>query len=206
MPLNVNDVVRVVYAQELFSQRLYTVLNYRVDVPAAPGTTEAEEMAALADRMADQALAPLVNWLPVVGDELLFSHVRAQKVAPVRGVYQQALIVAEGSHVDPCTTANVAASITKRTLTPGRTGVGRVQLGGIPQTAYTEGTLDPAYLSLLEDFKDDLINFVSVPANGSAYRLCVWNGQIATEDIDVFELTVQHEVRTMHRRTVRLGE
>jgi len=206
MPLAVNDVVRIVVFQELFSQRLMNVLHYRVVVAADPGVTEAEELTELSLRVANTTLNPMLKWLPAVASELLFVSARAQKVYPTRGVYQQSPMVVEGTHVGTATTANVAASITKRSLRPLRKGVGHIQIGGIPQEGYAEGTLEPEYLGIVEDLKEVLAASIIVPGTSAEYRPCLWGGQVPTEDDDLWELVVQKEVRTMHRRTVRLGE
>lgn len=206
MAISVGDVIRVVYFQRLFGQRIDSVFHLRCTVAPAPGTTEAQALLNIAIRFSDPTFPLLMFWAPLVGPSLLFDEVRAQKVWPNRSVYQKFAIGTTGTNADDATTANVAASIEKRTLHPGRKGIGRWQIAGVPATKIISGALAPSYLTSLSGLAGALVGDQSITSDSSKYRFCLWNGGAITSDDDMFDPQPKDTVRTMRRRTLRVGE
>ena len=211
MPLALNDIIQVSVRGLLFGQRILTVLHYRVSTAA--GVTSAEaQLGEFSEDFANNlgGVTVLFDMRAAVGGQYVFKEVRAQRVYPTRTVYRSTLIDVTGTHVDDATTANIAASITKQTARPGRMGVGRIQLAGIPQTMIVAGALNPDYMAgelttLGEAIVDDAY---TSPTEGWVATPCLFNPAFdgAQKWADLLTFTVNDSLRTMHRRTLRLGE
>src|SRR5437868_5468897 len=136
VPIAVNNVIRLTFFQSLFSQRLLTVLHLRCKTAPTTGTSSEQTLLNIATRFSDETHPLIAAWKGVVSSNLTFLECRAQRVWPSRTVYQKSLMVFEGTAA-PASTANVAASIEKRTLLPGRHGIGRVQMGGLDSSQFS---------------------------------------------------------------------
>lgn len=205
-PVAIGDVFRVTYFQSLFDQRILNVFYLRCTVAPTGGVSYYDATANLAARLGDDGIAPVQNWLPIVGDELEFNFCRAQRVYPTRDIYAQETMGVDGSHADPATMSNDAMSVEKRTLTFGPQGIGRMQLAGVPASTITAGKFSGAYQVAVQSFADTFLGDITVAADSSKYRFCLFNGTAATADDDYFDMIVHDTVRTMHRRTLRVGE
>jgi len=87
-------------------------------------------------------------------------------------------------------------------------GIGRVQLAGIPTAAYSNGALTDAYRTgVLSNFSNDMILSATEPARAVTYVPCIYNPTAPTDKFSVLvSATPQSSLRTMHRRTLRVGE
>lgn len=201
----VNDVIRVTYFCRLFSQRVLTVFHLRC-ATAPTGSDILTQLTNLANSCGGTGVFPLQGWLPLVGAELNFDEVRCQKVYPARTLYAKAAIGATGSHSDPCKTANVAVSVEKRTIHPGRKGIGRIQMAGIPASTYTDGSLDSSYLTAILSHWTDLDLSKTPATGGGSYKWCLFGGSLVTSDDDIIQVQPQTTLRVMRRRTVGVGK
>lgn len=206
MAVAVGNVARVTYWQRLFGQRILSVFHMRCTVAPAAGTTSAQAMINLATRMGNTGMTPLVDWIPLVTGDVNFDEVRAQLVFPAREVYQKDAIGTTGTGTGNPNTANIAVSIEKRSLHPGRKGVGRWQIAGTAANLIVGGMVDATYLTALQGLGNDLIGDVSVVADSSKWRFCLFGGAAVTSDDDIFDVQAKDTARTMHRRTLRVGE
>lgn len=205
-PVAVSDVFRVVYFQTLFEQRVLTVLHM-VCTGAPTGSTEYITAADnLAIRMADETKFPLDTWRAVVCAQLSFDQVRVQRVHPTREVYMEQNIGVVGTHAGTCTTANVAMSVEKRSLRVGRKGIGRIQMAGVPSEEIVDGRFDLAYVGAVHDVWNNLPDEITNVLDGSKWRFVLWGGDSPTVDDWIFDVNTFDTVRTMHRRTLRVGE
>ncbi|HWI70242.1 MAG TPA: hypothetical protein VNS88_18065 [Nitrospiraceae bacterium] len=209
MGLAVNDVLAVSIRGSLFSQRIITVLHYAVNV-AATGTVEDNLLQIATDWTGGTGSRAgiLSHMLDCQGVEYNCDEVRVQRVYPTRSIYMTHKANDPGAHADPCTTSNIAASLVKRTSTPGRKGVGRVQLAGIPQTAYADGLIDPVYAGLkLTPWCNDLISSYSTSGPVLTLVPVLYNPTAAPPRYSlIIQIFPEDTVRTMHRRTLRVGE
>jgi len=205
MGLATNDVVQVTFFGTLFSQRIMTVLNYVVTQPAV-GTSIAQDLDDIVTTFGNPATAtlPLNKLLACQGPEVVQDYVRAQQIYTARSVYDQLAIASPGTHADSTKTANVAASVTKKSLLAGRHGIGRVQVAGVPDSQLVAGKLNGAYLTLLQTFGDTLIGEKTM-AGGALKLKCVITRASGAVASAVSQTVPQDTVRTMHRRTVGLG-
>lgn len=209
MALAVNDVVQVTFVGSLFDQRILNVMHYAVTIAA--GTTSVEgQLALIADAFAASLGGPDIKdkLLDATCPEYTLLRVRAQRVSPTRSVYRETLVGDIGLLTDTCTASNIAASITKRSNTPGRRGIGRWQLAGMGQSEYASGTLTPTYkTTFLTPLANQFVVTYIDPTDGFNMVPCIYNPTGTSPFFSrVTAASVQDEVRTMHRRTVRLGE
>lgn len=206
MAIAVNDVIRVTYFQRLFDQRILTVLHMRCITAPAPGTADIVALTNLADRLGQMASAPLQKWIPLVPSALLFDEVRAQRVSPTRSIYGKNFIGTTGSRVGTTVaTANVAASIEKRSAIPGRTGIGRVQMAGVVNEVMVNASLTPDFLVEVQDCWEELLGNITVALDGAVYDWIIWGAGIPTLDNGIVDVQAKDTVRTMHRRTKGIG-
>lgn len=202
-----NDVFQITLRMIYNEQVLLNVFHMR------PTEITNNEYAAWCTDLADELAAEFggtgkfVPWLDNTSANVLFDEWRVQRIHPVRDVYFQSAITLNGVlAAGPGETPNIALSVTKRTLTPGRTGVGRTQLAGwepgaIDAGVYSAGSLTAAFAAM--DWQ--LLDFVTQAGNGGTWGL--YNpGSTETPPFSrITSVIPQDTVRTMHRRTVRLG-
>lgn len=205
MAIAVNDVIRVTFFQRLFDQRVLTVFHMRCITAPAPGTSDILAMTNLADQVGDPANVPLLEWRPLVTPSIVFDEVRCQRVSPTRSIYGKNFIGVNGTNAGTSVTANVAASIEKRSGIPGRTGIGRVQMAGVPQEQMVNGSLDSVYLALVQNAWEELLGNVTVAADGSVYDWIIWGEGVPTIDNGIIDVQAKDTVRVMHRRTKGIG-
>ena len=206
MVIAVGDVIRVTYWQRLFEQRLYTVLHMRCKTPPSAGTSDLDALQHISALMGNVTFPLLANWRSLVVNDLQFDSVRVQRVWPTRSFYTEQPIGLTGQHTGTANTANVAVSIEKRTLHPLRRGIGRIQMAGTPASLMSGGSWNATYLEDCRVVWSDLTTTLDVTADGGQYRFCLWNGRAVTADDDIQFIQPKDTVRTMHRRTLRIGE
>jgi hypothetical protein len=208
MALALNDITQVTIRSKLFDQRILNVLHYVVNV-AATGSTE-DQLFDLADCVAlnKGGSTFMTSFLAAVCPELTVESVRAQRVYPTRTIYMEQSLGSQGLNAGVCSTANVAASIAKRSSTPGRMGVGRIQIAGIPATAMIAGGLDVAYMvGKLDPIGTSIKLNITTPFAPVTHVPVIYNPK---GNPNKFSLLVSCDtvdrVSTMHRRTLRIGE
>jgi hypothetical protein len=204
----VGDVVAVSFRGTLFNQRILNIFHYSVGV-SGTGTV-VEQLQAFANGfIADSFAVPFqAAFLACLAPSYTLDVVRAQRVYPTRSIYAEGTADAPGTFATDTEVSNIAASILKRTETPGRMGIGRVQLAGIPTAAYENGAVTNAYLTgELSTFAADMILSLTEPARGVTFVPCLFNPTAPVNKFSVLAAaTPQSSLRTMHRRTLRVGE
>jgi len=204
----VGDIVQVSFRGTLFDQRILNIFHYVVNV-AGTGTV-VEQLSAFANGFIVDALGTnfQTEFLNCLAPSYTLDVVRTQRVYPTRSIYAQATADTPGTFATDTEVSNIAASILKRTETPGRMGIGRVQLAGIPTAAYENGSLSNAYLTgVLTNFATDMVQSLTEPARGVTFVPCLYNPTAAGDKFSVIvAATPQSSIRTMHRRTLRVGE
>jgi hypothetical protein len=100
----------------------------------------------------------------------------------------------------------VAAVITKRTAFAGRWAVGSFHLGGLPQNAYVNGTLEPTFKTSVGLVAAQLLEDITIAIVGGVYEPVIVHPVAAHDGSTVLrETDVQDTLRVMRRRTVGLG-
>ena len=133
-----------------------------------------------------------------------FDAVTAQRVYPVRTIRMQKLNSFAGGIMNDGTPPNVAAVITKRTLTPGRQGLGSLHLTAVVFTNITDGEI--SNLITYQTVATELISARVVTAVAMGIEPGLFNPTgPPTFFSRLFDAIAQKTTRTMRRRTVRVG-
>ena len=208
-PLPPNSIIQVQIRQRLFGQRVLNVLHYRQQGQANLNVEYVDWMTALAATLSGPTgLIGTLQALQVVSVAL--EEIRLQPILPGRLPYVIDPQSGNGTHAGSCFYSNIAASISKRTATAGRNGVGRVQVAGLPTSVVADGVITSgAYIALANTFIVQLIKTQAVTSGA-------WNMDFTPIIFgDVAGITLVHPLtsanlqptaRDMRRRTVGLGE
>jgi len=208
MALAVNDVIQVSLRGTLFGQRIINVLHYVVNQTTLGITQLQLDDIAVSIATDTGSVAIVGQLLATVSNAYTIDAVRAQRVSPARTIYSEALPNLPGLLAGQPNTANIACSLTKRGANAGRTGQGRFQLAGLPAAAWIAGTLDVGTFGPnLSTFRDTLVASYN-PANfAMVLAPCIFNPTLAPPHFQVINsIIIKETARTMHRRTLFLGE
>lgn len=201
-PVAAGDIVQVLVEYRLNEQRLFNVFHYRYE--STPTTTEYFAAMAAVNAAMNEAGQFIRRFIAAASEDIIVWSVSSQRVTTPRSPRVELSIVDPGAVAGPAAPQNVCLSITRRVDAVGRGYNGRVQLPGLPASGITSGLWNSGLLAAIEPVAATLTNVLEVltdPPNlypvthtpGTAY----FNTVIGT--------IVHEEVRTMHRRTVRLG-
>jgi len=206
--VGVGEIVQVSFFQTMYAQRILNVVHAHVtEVTGTPDYFTA--MQQLADTLAAAFLpaGALNGWISNVTDDIRFNEIRCQTIFPVRLPYCRAIMGADGVLAGGgITPPNTALSVTKRTVEVGRKYVGRVQVAGLDPNMMVNGLFDNVYLGNIEQAFEWLEDEFDDPAAGFKIRWCLFNADDLPPFTDIHQVVAQDTIRTMHRRTVRLGE
>jgi hypothetical protein len=203
--LALNDIVRVTLFGTQGAQRILNVFKLRV-TNAPTGLNIFDQLNNLAAKLADTVAGPMLPaWVPLVGPAFTFDKVRCQRQWPVRSVYGEALIGQAGTSADQTLTPNQAISVEKRSSVPGRKGVGRVQVAGIPGNSFIDGIFNTTFVTDIGTAFQFLKTDFTVAADTGKYRWCLFSGGVPPDIDDIIDVNPKPEVRDMRRRTVGLG-
>lgn len=207
VPMSVDDLIQVSIFGTLFGQRILSVLHYRVSV--APAGPSAElELQDLVNTIASRPAGEVVDeYIQAAAPEYSMDYIRCQKVKPVRTIWQSSIVGLAGEQTGAAKTANSAASLEKQSTHIGHKGIGRLQFAPVPSAQMNNGFLDPAYVSgEMTALGDSMINTISGTAYAAGrFKPCLPAGG-ADHSYDLFDVFPMNTVRTMHRRTLYLGE
>lgn len=204
MGLVVNDIVALTYEATYAGQQIRYNLHYRVTV--AGSSTSAElDLQAMADNFASNGTNTLTAAIQNAHvDTFTFDAVTAQRVWPTRTIRLIKLSSFPGAINQTGMPPNVAAVITKRTLTPGRMGIGSLHLSGVDINAITDGNI-----TTLTNYAA-ILPLLAAGRTVSAVTMSIEPGLFnptfpATFFSRIFDCAIQITARVMRRRTVRVG-
>lgn len=206
--LIVGDVVEVSFIGTAFEQTILNILHYRVTVQAPGATTVNSDLGVIASSFAvggDNDLATLIS--KCVSNSYVMDFVKAQAVFPVRyaSVQVASVIPGEGG---PGSRTNDAGVITKRTQLSGRDQVGSIHLGPLADGHTADGRVVADWFDEASNLGDAMLLVVN-PTDGPTLEPVLWHrnvdagGDYTTRIINYIP---QDTVRTMRRRTVRVGQ
>jgi hypothetical protein len=208
MALALGDVIQVSLRGTLYGQRILNVLHYSVAV--AGSGTDFDQIDILTSNLVTGggSVDPLVPFLNAIAPQYQLEEVRAQRVYPTRTIYAYTIDGRFGTYATGTETTNIAASLEKRTLTPGRMGIGRIQIAGVPTAAMDNGECSAAYKATeLTDLAQALLLSITTSGPVVTYTPCLFNPTSPGAKFSpLFSIVVKDTLRTMRRRTVRLGE
>lgn len=147
------------------------------------------------------------KYLACLPDSYLLDEWRGQQVRPFRTAYRSNARAVVGTHAGNSEATNQSVAITLRSDVAGRWALGTKKIGPIPQdiTVQDNGLITGAYKTLLETLGAALLG--TVVAAGCTWEPCIIHP--VGEHLGSTPLTsqiVQLTLRTMRRRTVRVGE
>lgn len=202
--LAVGDVIRVTWFNRLFAQRILMVCHLRCTT-APTGTNILAQLDEITSVVNNNTTFPLQGLQPLTAPDVSFDSVRAQRVSNPRSVYSEAAVGINGTHADQARTANVALSVEKRSLHPGRRGIGRIQVGGLPATKLANGMWDSTFVNDVNTWAQGWLDPLPVQSLGGIYKWIIPTNGPVTSDDDIIALQAKSTVRDMRRRTVGVG-
>jgi len=209
-PVQDNDLFKVIIRQRLYGQRLLNVLWYRVtDAGGTPPDRWAAQVSLANQVNVAGGIIPLMTACQTEDSEVTGVLVWSYRTRLDRKPYAEVAMGEPGLVASPAGDANTALSIEKRALVTieghPRYGIGRFQLGGIPQTGYEAGAFDPVYLIDAQALADELTD--QIVAAGVTFQPVLVNTDGASFVLsDIFGAVAKDTVRVMRRRTVGVGE
>jgi hypothetical protein len=213
MPVQTNDVFEITFEGDLSGQVELNVLHYQVSIVGS--TTDP---ALFSQEIIDAIDAPsdlLTKFRAACPVEYTMFGIKAQKVSPVREVFQSDDVAHAGTGATMMKTPNVCAVVTKRTATMGhrkqgtltsKGSTGDLHIPGIPDTAALNGLITDAYAVTLEDLGTELLLPLTLASGGEVVP-CLWHRLAGSQPqaSQLISFVVQREVRVMRRRTVGHG-
>lgn len=207
MALTAGDILQVSLRGTLFEQRMLTVLHYRVITGSASGTVYGDVLSWAQYFGGLTGVGELLTvYLATCCPEYLLEDVRVQRVAPDRSAYAVEAVNLFGSNANACRTANISASITKRGNGGGRWATGRVQMPGLPSDNVLDGNIT---VGALIDYSTLANSFSGNHTNAGitqSVQPVIFNPGRTPNYVEILNWLPQNTARTMHRRTLRLGE
>lgn len=208
MPSAINDVYAITAFCRLFGQRVMNTLHY---------TTAT--ISAIADQVILQDLLNQVRggiggagvlegeYMALFPSTYVLERWRVQKIRPTRTAFMEYTRNVSGTFVGTIETANIAASITKRTVLAGRKYIGRCQLVGPPNEGMNGGLVDTgsAWYTAFSNWGAAMKSTLTDSGTG-VYAPCIHHKDPADPPTAWITSEPQLTVRTMHRRTLGLGE
>jgi len=208
MPLALGDVVQVSLKGSLFGQRILNILHYSVSVVGTG--TEYDQLSRLSSDIALGAAATdiLTPFLSAIAPQYTLEEIRCQRVYPTRTVYAKTSVTIFGAYATGTELTNVAVSLEKRTLAPGRMGIGRLQLAGIPTAVIDNGEVTAGYQAgELAALAAILIQTITTTGPVVTFSPCLFNPTAPVNKFEpIFSIIPQSTIRVMRRRTLRIGE
>lgn len=207
-PIADSDVFRVSFFQTLNLQRLLTVLHFRFSTALITDYLDAMNNLATALANSFVGAGTFSGWGTLVTADLTFDFLRVQRVADSREVYIERLISTTGTLTAPSAPPNVALTLNKRTLKPGRHGRGDLHMGGCAQASLSQGIWSPLLVGNATSIWSGILTNPFVDSvTGNEIRFGVYDPELTMGGIqDIINVVGFNQVRTMHRRTVGLGE
>lgn len=207
MPYTVvtGDILEVAIKARQADQRVMNTFHYRLISDGGP----------LDGIGAINAFNPLFNggagtmlgeWVKTVNtgvtvEEISYQWVHAIRRARVSKLPSLLVGIVAGTKSPP----NLAATLTKRSDLAGRRGLGTVHMPGLVNENWAEGRFTPGGLDTYGTLLSLLFAAVVVDF-GITYQPVIFNRETPSDSPPVTNSNAQQTVRTMHRRTVGVGE
>jgi len=207
-PITAADTIRVTVRMRLAQQRLLMVLHCR---PFTILVSDADEAVQVLANSLAEAIELSAFWSGVIAqqsDELTYESVVCQRIAVDREVQKFAPITSTtGALTEEAMPPNIALSVTKRTNVPSRHGVGRVQIPGLPEDATGLGVWNGIVVGALQTAVEGDLLTLFVDQNNNEWQWTLFDPEAVFDNHpDIVSVEAHSTVRTMHRRTVGLGE
>jgi len=207
-PLALNDIVAITIVGTVANQHVENVLHFKADNPPDPAEDYTDGLQSLIGSIKnDVASGIFASLLDCIGNNVGIDYVQAQRVYPQRDFYTRIYEAQPGLHANECSLSNIAATVTKQSERAGRGRSGSFHVFGIPDGVWVDGVWDGAYLALLDELADNLINNQREFGGLDVWWPGMFNGSLGAGNnwSGIVGCTPGDTVRVMRRRTVRLG-
>lgn len=202
--LNVGDVVALSYQGLILGQRTINTLHYVVQI-SSTNTSVLPALTSLASAFSTGAVSPTLPLLAAMPQNWTLTHIRAQRVSPTRSAFVDYADGRPGQLVTDAESTNVNATITKRTISGTRPGIGSFHAPAIPVDGFAFGLLTAAYKILTETYAIRFINVFIDPVDNTQLQPIVFHKAVPSASFPIVSITVQNTLRVMRRRTVGVG-
>jgi len=217
MTISVNDLFLLTADGRCFDQRVMLTLGYRVEATPADVTENAASLGLIVQAEGGVGGGDKIEtaYLACLPPQYTLLRWRAQKVYPVRYRTYDGARSVPGTHAENTETTNLAGCITMQTRIAGRGEQGVKHIGPLPYgvTSIDNGTLQPAYKTLLSALGVKLYTDILIPVLGVNFRPVIIHRQldeaghvVSMSSTDIFTASVGEVVGTMSRRTVGRGQ
>lgn len=203
MGLVANDIIALTYEATYAAQQIRYAFHYRVTTPGSSTTPELD-LLAMATNFSTPGNTFTSALQAVHVNTFNFDAVSAQRVYPIRTIRMQKLNSFPGGVVNDGLPPNVAVVVTKRTLTPGRPGIGSLHLSGTPDNVIVSGEVTNLTPYTLVGTEMIAARTVTAVAMGIEPGLFNPTGPPSFFS-RLFDAIAQRTSRVMRRRTVRVG-
>lgn len=204
--LNVGDIVAVSAVGTCLAQRVLATMLYRVSGPSTSGDV-LTALQNVADFYKNNgATAWVTAYLAAAPQNYTCTLVRAQRIWPTRSIYRDSADGRPGTIASNAETCNLTCVITKRTEDGTRKGIGRLHTAPLPPTAQSAGLISALFTPLATALRDKLILASTIVGDATVMGPVLWNRVAPSLYKPLFAGTVQDTIRTLRRRTLRVGE
>lgn len=209
MPVGVNDVWRLQIAGTCFSQRIRFTHGYIVTATVAPPSESTFRDFFLNHVRGGVGGTDILETLyrDLMPTSYILDYWEVQQIRPIRFAYGRATRAVPGLHADDTNATNQAVALTLKSEYAGRWAQSNKHIGPIPQSAAVQqdGEITAAYKAKVELFGAALLTPLTVA--GVTLQPCIIHPE--GEHLGTTPLLTQVQqltLRTMRRRTVRVGE
>lgn len=203
----VGDIVEVTWRQKAQGQRMMNIQHYRVESSSSQ-QSDAQDNQALADYLSglDDPGELLEIWSIFMSVTWSMDQVRVQKIYPVRTTYMTSQIVLSGQQNESSALPLAAFTVTKKGSGGGRRSVGSVHFSGFVPSVFAAGNIKADVLTWWTNQFGPLYTADQVTPFNIRYRPVLYNPGVQPNYQQIWAWQPQNTARTMHRRTVGIGE
>lgn len=202
-PIPDGGVLQCTFEGFVLEQQMLSVFHYQLDFPG--GLTDgllAMDAVAIQVKL---AAGLHVKYMLCMSQLYIGSNIRLQWILPDRRAYKSYTGTSpDGQAPTDIFSPNVAVALNKRSDLAGPHGHGVTHMPAVPIDFVTGGKVNAAGLLAYLDFgaeaKADLVT-----AGSGTYHPIIYNRTTPGDIVFITNTAVDDRLRTMHRRTVRLG-
>jgi len=207
LPLPLNAITQVTFFGTLADQRIMNTFHFQFQGTPSPSIDYRTYYTALGDEL--KAVGGMKDkYLDIIPQNMTFNYMHIQTIWPVRQRYVYVTVGELGtSDAGNASTANIAFSIRRVSDIIGQAGVGRVQIP-VGSNWMDVGKLALAALPDVTAFTPYMTEVTTTAAPDAEWLpvlFGVHDGGVVSVS-EIIESYPEDTLRTMHRRTVRLGE
>lgn len=200
------DILEVSFSMRQFGQNMLSVFHYQLQLGGAP--VDGLSLITAADAVINLTTAGslLADHVTAVHEtvsyqEIVYQWIYATRRARVTKTPALLLGDVTGTPLPP----NSAAAVTKRSDTAGRHGVGTLHMPGLAIESVSDGVLNATGLAYYTPILTSVGTTIT-PAIGQKLIPVIYNRSNPELSQPISTALIQDSVRTMHRRTVGVGQ